>query len=99
MTDKYDILLERSIRAQEQGASISNSLLEVAKEIKENVKALNDNFVLHNQVSQETACQTWGDIKVIKSDLIKWLKITIFALIIAVGGASVVKLLFDFKIL
>lgn len=95
MADKYDSLLERSIRAQEQSVNISQSLLEVSKRMEENIKSLNDNFVLHNQKTEEV-CK---DVTDIKTTLLKWLRIAVIALVIAVGGVSIIKFILDAKLL
>ena len=89
MQTKYEDLLERSIKAQECSNNVSTSLLEIAKNLKENTKELNDNIVLHNLETQKTGCE----IKAIKLELMKWLKYLAIALFIAVGGTSIVKLL------
>lgn len=89
--DKYEILLERSVRATEQQAQISTGLLEVSKDLRNNMKQLNDNFVLH-QKNDEEVQKELGYIKLL---LLKYLKWAIITLILAVGGTSIVKFIID----
>lgn len=95
MSDNFDTLLEQSVRAQEKSTAISQALLEVSKRMEENVKSLNDNFVLHSLEAKNIG----KDIVDIKTTLLKYLRSAIIALLIAVGGTTIVKLLLDSKIL
>lgn len=84
MSDKFEQLLERSVRTQE---GINDSL----KQLKDNTKSLNDNFVLH--------CSTQDDIKkevtVIRVELLKWLKWVVIILISVLGGKQIINLIID----
>lgn len=95
MSDNYESLLERSVRAQEQSSAISNSLLEVSKRMEENIKSLNDSFVLHASKTNEL-CDNVQDIK---STLLKWIKVLIIALFVAVGGTQIIQFLLNSKLL
>ena len=88
MQDKYENLLERTTKSIEQNASVTNSMLEVSKSINDNLKDLNEKFVLH--CSNATAIKQ--DTDLIKTELLKWLKWSIFALIIAIGGKSIIEI-------
>jgi len=87
MREKYEILLERSVRSQECANDVSTSLLEVAKNLEANTKKLNDEFVLHNAHSiaiKEEMYQIRGELM----RWVKWLAITLF---LAVGGTTVLN--------
>ena len=88
-------LLERSIKAQEQSVYVSKSLLEVSQRMEANLKTLNDSFILHDQ----KLCDASKNISDVKNTLIRYLKICIIALLVAVGGTSIIKLLLDSKFL
>jgi hypothetical protein len=92
MDEKY--LTEQFIKYLEKNTEVSTALLEVSRGMQENLKSLNDSFVLHNQKS-DNMCQEVSDIK---NTLIKWLRTAIIALIIAVGGASIIKFILDSKL-
>ena len=82
MSEKYEQLLERSVVVQE---GIQTTL----KTLNENTKTLNDQFVLHcasvNDISKE--------VKVIRSELLKYLKWAVVALILVLGGKEVIDLI------
>ena len=94
MTDinKYENLLERSVRSTEQQNIVSNSLLEVSKNLEKNVKDLNDNFILHIQQNSSTI----KEVKEVRQILLKWIKWLALALFVTVGGATILRVLFDF---
>lgn len=89
VNNKYENLLERTVRVMEQQVSVNNQLFEVADGIKQNVKILNDNFVLHKD---KWDCMG-KDVADIKATILKWLKYLAIALFITVGGLSVLKAL------
>lgn len=91
---KYEELLERSIRTQEEASNVSKSLLKVAENLQGNMAKINDNFVLHSQGQGKIA----SDVKIMKDDMMKWIKRLAIALFFAVGGATVFKLLMDLNI-
>jgi hypothetical protein len=85
--NKFEILLERVVKAMEEQSFNTKGLYEVAGGLRDNIKILNDNFVLHN-TSQECMGK---DIKDVKEVAFKWLKYLAIALFITVGGLSVLK--------
>lgn len=88
-SDKYIQLLERSVRCQEESNVVSKSLLKVAEGLKDNTKKLNDTFILHNRDTDDIK-NALGDIK---GTLLKWIKWLGVALFIAIGGATVIKII------
>jgi hypothetical protein len=86
--EKYEQLLEKVIVSTEEQKSISKSLLDVAQGLRENTKYLNDNFILHSQQTIDIS----KDIKLIKNDLVRYLKVALIILFLILGGASVVKI-------
>jgi protein-arginine kinase activator protein McsA len=95
MLEEYKQLLQQSIKCQEDSHRISDSLLEVAKRIENNTKELNDKFILHTQQALEVS----NNVSEIKKTLLKWIKILGVALFVSVGGATILRLLFDVKII
>ncbi len=87
--NKYEQLLERIIVCTEEQKGVSNGLLDVVKGLRESTKNLNDNFILHSQQTIDIS----HDIKLIKDDLIKYLKLMSIILFIILGGASVIKII------
>jgi NurA-like 5'-3' nuclease len=90
--EEYKQLLERSVIAQERSTTVSNSLLEVSKSLDNNIKELNDKFVLHCTNSDTIA----SEIKAIRSELLKYLKWAIVALVLVLGGQKAVELIINF---
>jgi hypothetical protein len=86
--EKYEQLLEKVIIFTEEQRNISKSLLEVSQGLKDSSNNLNDKFVLHTQDTLNIS----KDIKLIKDDLIKWLKLLIIMLFITIGGLSIIKI-------
>jgi len=84
MTDKE--LTERSIRAIENNNNISSSLVKHIETLTRNMTKLNDNFVLHAIDAKDTK----NEVSEIRTELIKYLKWSIFALLIAVGGVTII---------
>jgi len=84
MQDKYEQLLERSVATQE---GVNESL----KQLRENTKALNDNFVLHCSRQEDIS----KEVKIIRAELLKWLKLSIVILISVLGGKQIINLLID----
>lgn len=93
MESRYEQLLERSVKAQEEQSHVSTSLLEVARGLKDNVKELNDKFVLHSRATDDAHKELCENLKLVKDTLIKWIKWLGVALLVAVGGASLFKVL------
>ncbi|MDF1498510.1 MAG: hypothetical protein P1P85_04130 [Patescibacteria group bacterium] len=91
MQTKYEILLERSVKCQEDNNNISKSLLKVSENLEVNTKKMNDNFVLHNLRTVEMQ----KELKDIKNELMKWIKYLAAALFIAVGGTSIIRLILN----
>lgn len=89
--DKYERLLEQSVRATEQQTQVSVGLLKVAENLENNMKQLNDNFILHQKNDEDVR----NEINLIKLLLLKYLKWAIITLILAVGGTSIVKFIID----
>jgi len=69
--------------------STASILVKYVDRLDKNIEKLNDNFILHQQTSVETA----RDIKIIRVELLRWLKILGIIAFIAVGGTSVLKLI------
>jgi len=86
-TNKFEVLLERVTRTMEEQSHNSKALYEVANGLRDNIKILNDNFVLHDSRHE---CMG-KDIKDVKDVAFKWLKYLAIALFITVGGLSVLK--------
>lgn len=95
MDKDYKNLLERTIRVQESNTQVSNALLQVSKDLKDNMKSINDTFVLHNRDHVGIK----NDLEVIKATLFKYLKWSIVLLLLAVGGASLFKVATDMGLL
>ena len=92
MSNKYEQLLERSVIAQEKTNSISDSLLEVSKNLNDNIKDLNDKFILHCA----NADMLTTEMKGIRAELLKYLKWAIVALVITLGGQKMVELIINY---
>ena len=88
MSTKYEILLERTVRAIEEQINISKALIEISKGLQNNTKELNDFYTL-TVLKIEEICQ---DVKLIRQQLLKWVKVLGVLLLLAVGGASVLKI-------
>jgi hypothetical protein len=84
MDSNYEKLLERSVATQE---GINDSL----RQLKENTKALNDSFVLHCAGQDDIQ----KEVKIIRLELLKWLKWSIVILISVLGGKQIITLLID----
>jgi len=63
-----------------------DGLLYYVDRLDKNIEKLNDNFILHRG-------KTEPQIELIVERLIKWIKVLALVAFIAVGGASVLKLL------
>jgi len=85
--EKYQNLLERSIRVQEDLNNTSKSLLKTNDTLADNMKKLNDNFVLH-QKNDELIQK---DIKDIKEELLKWVKRLGIILFVILGGITALR--------
>ena len=86
--NRYELLLERAVSSIEQQKGISSSLLEVSKGLKDNMKIMNEEFILHTQQSSAI----FDDVELIKKDLIKWMKVILILLFSTVGGLSIIKI-------
>ena len=86
---KYQNLLEKTVHFQDTMKDMTNSMLEVSRRMESNTKELNDKFILHSYEMKDVA----KDIQEIKTRLWKMLVYTVIALLIAVGGASIVKII------
>ena len=86
--NKYEQLLEKVITSTEEWRNISKSLLEVSRGLRDSSENLNDKFVLHTQDTLNIS----KDVKLIKDDLIRWLKVILIMLFVTVGGLSVIKI-------
>ena len=89
---KYENLLERSVKVQEGLLNATNGLSEAVKQLHENTKNLNDKFVLHCQEISKISV----DISDIKVELLKYLKLSILALVVILGGQKIVELLISY---
>ena len=86
---RYEQLVERSVKAQEASVLVSQSLLEVSKNLQDNIRQLNDKFVLHAQCTEDAK----KGVEDIKETFMKWIKILAILLFFMVGGSSLVRLL------
>ena len=96
MSDKYEMLLERSVRCQEQSNDVSKSLLKYVEKLDNNTKELNDNFALHQQSAKDmmgALTDATKGINGIKNILMKWVKWLGIALFVSVGGATVFRIM------
>lgn len=92
-TSNYKELLETSVRSNEQTIQALREHTDVMKEIKDNLVTINSNTMKINDNFHD-------DMEIVKNHLIKnneelktWLKYSIIALIIAIGGASILKVI------
>ena len=90
--EKYEQLLERSVIAQEKNNNFSEALIEVSKNLENNVRELNDKFVLHCT----NADNITTEVKAIRTELLKYLKWAILALVIVLGGQRIVEILSNY---
>jgi len=87
MNQKYENLLERSVIAQERSNEKSDGMLKVSECLKDNLVKINDTFALHTTSNIDIK----KEIKLIREELLKYLKWSIVALIIALGGQQIIK--------
>ena len=90
MQDKYEALLERSVLAMERQSSVLEAQKEVgagiakiSEQMNKNLGKLNDNFILHSTNSE-------ADRKLIKEQMLKWIKTLATLLFIVVGGSTAI---------
>ena len=95
MPNKYEQLLERAVKCQEDSNNISNSLLKVADRLEQNTKELNDKFILHQQGIEKLV----GGVEDIRETLLRWLKWLAISLFIAIGGTTIAEFLIQNKLL
>ena len=88
---KYENLLERSIAAQENNAYVYKGLLEVSKDLKANLAKMNDQFILHCTTNEEVH----KEVKIIRKELLNYLKWVIVILIAVLGGKQIISLVID----
>ena len=96
MPDKYERLLEQTIKAIETNNTVADALLQVAKSSRDITVKMNDNFVLHDKDAIEVKAQGIAisqDVSEIKKVLMKWVKTLAILLFVTVGGLSVLKML------
>ena len=96
MPDKYERLLEQTVKAIETNNRVADALLDVAKESKKITMKMNDNFVLHDKESVEAKAQgisTGQDVSEIRKVLMKWVKTLAILLFVTIGGLSILRLL------
>jgi len=96
MTDKYEQLLEKCIVSNEKMNLVSDSLLEVSKKMEINIKELNDNFIFHRIDSNKVREDIYKEVVLIRKELFVWLKWSVVALVIAVGGQRIIELIINF---
>ena len=96
MQDKYEALLERSVLAMEKQSTIleaqkevGNGIALISEQMNVNLGKLNDNFILHSNNSE-------ADRKLIKEQMLKWIKTLAILLFIVVGGSTAIVQLKDF---
>jgi hypothetical protein len=81
--------LERMISALEKQNNVNDSLLKVSENMRDNIKELNDKFVLHCT----NADTLTTEVKLIRKELFKWIKILATIAFLAVGGGSILTFL------
>ena len=96
MTDKYEQLLEKCTASNEKMNIVSDSLLEVSKKMEINIKELNDNFIFHRIDSNKVREDIYKEVVLIRKELFVWLKWSVVALVIAVGGQRIIELIINF---
>ena len=85
MINRYERLLERITEATEQNKAVNQSLLGVSREMSEIVR-----------MNSVAVIETNGHVKEMRNDLLKYLKWAVLALIVAVGGSSLVNFVMPF---
>ena len=96
MPDKYERLLEQTIKAIETNNTVADALLAVAKSSRDITSKMNDNFVLHDKDAIEVKAQNISigqDVSEIRKVLMKWVKTLAILLFVTIGGISILKLL------
>ena len=77
MPDKYERLLEQTIKAIETNNTVADALLAVAKSSRDITTKMNDNFILHDKELVDVKAQgisTGQDVSEIRKVLMKWVK-------------------------
>jgi len=86
MDEDYKRLFEKNVE-------VISSLQQYTKELKQNTKEMNDNFVLHSAKHLEDS-KVIDSVKVdttaIREELLVWLKRVAIIAFIAVGGTSII---------
>ena len=86
MENGVEELIRSQIKCQEQSMAVVQSLKEHTEKLNDNIEKLNDQFILHQNLSEKDS----EEIKAIKLILLGYLKWAVIALVVAVGGAAVI---------
>lgn len=82
-------LLRESVRANTTNAESTKAAVAILENLRQNMCDINDKFVLHN-LEQENIDK---DIKTIKKDLLRWIKICVLVIFTLLGGILITKAL------
>lgn len=78
--DEYKHLLKQTVQVQV-------GIQETLKALNENIKSLNDKFILHTACTDEIS----KEVKAIRTELLKFLKWAIFVLVVVLGIFAGIK--------
>ena len=93
--DRIFEMFELSVRAQEKSNAILDAMRDVqvtnthaVEALKDTIKTINDNFVLHNEVHEEQ-----------RKTLCNYLKIAIITIFLLLGGGGILTQLIRFGVI
>jgi len=80
-------IFDRMLDLQSKTVEVQTTLSTSIKSLNDNTKALNDSFVLHCQSTSELE----KEIKIIRNELMRYLKITIIVIMVILSGLAGIK--------